>query len=108
MSLAFFMLGIQCYITEKISEIVESAIIKKFLYLQLFCLNVFWKFFFSMCLMYKNALKTEIICCKKNEKYFLKMLILRCQRDNKISGYGMFTMCNENFKDVSVKYFVKF
>lgn len=53
--------------------------------------------------MYENILKAEIIHGKKkNQTFFIKMLILRCQKPIRISGHGVFVMSAEYFRKVGV------
>lgn len=51
--------------------------------------------------MYEAVLTEKTIYGTKNERNFLKMLLLRSQKAIKISCYGFFQMCSKDFKDVS-------
>lgn len=51
--------------------------------------------------MYEAVLTEKTIYSSKNERNFLKMLLLRSQKPIKISCYGFFQMCTKDFKDVS-------
>lgn len=55
--------------------------------------------------MYESLLSEKVITESKNGKHFLKILILRCGKPLEVSGYGMFKMCNQHFKDVSFEIF---
>ena len=50
--------------------------------------------------MYEILIKPELIYAKTKKSYFLRMLILRCQRPIQISAYGFFLADIPHFKDV--------
>ena len=93
----FLILGYECNLVERALEIASQIELSK-----AFLSVLKQKFVFQHNAMYESLVQASVMTKKSSESYFLKMLILRSQKNIKMTDYGFFNMGMHGFKKVSI------